>query len=208
MAYDFVAASTQYLSTATTPITGTPVTLACWFYKDLSLNTRLVDLVDTTNGSSFQIRANTTNAIGARAGASATNQSNVGTQVLNQWRHAAGVFTSSTSRTAYVDGTAGTTDTTSVTPSDADFIMIGAGNSTASPLTPHDGRIADVGIWDVALTADEIAALAKGVSCSAIRPQNLRFHAPLIRDLIDVRGGRTITNTNTATVIQHPRLYL
>jgi hypothetical protein len=65
-----------------------------------------------------------------------------------------------------------------------------------------------VGIWDVALTADEIAALAKGVRCSAIRPQNLRFHAPLIRDLIDVRGGRTITNTNTATVIQHPRLYL
>lgn len=208
MAYDFVAANTQYLSTTTTPVTGTPLTLACWFYKDLSLNTRLVDLVNTANGSSFQIRANTGNAIGARAGALATDQSTVGTQVLNQWRHGAGVFTSSTSRTAYVDGTAGTANTTNVTPPNADFIMIGAGNSATTPTTPHDGLIADVGIWNVALTADEISALAKGVACNLVRPQSLVFYAPLIRDLIDIKGGRMITNNNTATVSNHPRLYL
>jgi hypothetical protein len=207
MAYDFVAASTQYLSTTTTPVTGTPLTLACWFYKDLSLNTRLVDLVDTTNGSSFQIRANIGSAVSARVGALAADQSAVGTQVLDQWRHAAGVFTSSTSRTAYVDGTAGTANTANVTPSDADFIMIGAGNSTTSPLTPHDGRIADVGIWNVALTAAEISALAKGAACNLVRPQSLVFYAPLIRNLQDVRDGRTITNTNAATVANHPRIY-
>ena len=207
MAYDFVAASTQYLSTTTTPVTGTPLTLACWFYKDLSLNMRLVDLVDTTNGSSFQIRANTASAISARVGALAADQSAVGTQVLNQWRHGAGVFTSSTSRTAYVDGTAGTANTANVTPSDADFIMIGAGDSTTSPLTPYDGRIADVGIWNVALTAAEISALAKGAACNLVRPQSLVFYAPLIRNLQDVRDGRTITNNNTATVADHTRVY-
>jgi hypothetical protein len=40
-----------------------------------------------------------------------------------------------------------------------------------------------------------------------VRPQSLRFYAPLIRDLQDVRGGLTITNTNSATVANHPRVY-
>ena len=74
--------------------------------------------------------------------------------------------------------------------------------------TCFDGQIAEVGIWNVALTAEEIASLAKGVSCARIRPQSLKFHAPLVRDLIDTRGGLTITNNNAATVADHPRIFL
>ena len=40
-----------------------------------------------------------------------------------------------------------------------------------------------------------------------IRPQSLVFYAPLIRNLIDAKGGRTITNNNGATVAVHPRIY-
>jgi hypothetical protein len=69
------------------------------------------------------------------------------------------------------------------------------------------GQIAEVGIWNVALTDAEIASLADGMTCDKVRPQSLVFYAPLVRDLQDVRGGLTITNNNTATVAVHPRVY-
>jgi hypothetical protein len=69
------------------------------------------------------------------------------------------------------------------------------------------GLIAEVGIWNAALTAAEIASLAKGMTCDKVRPQNLVFYAPLVRDLIDQKGGLTITNNNAATVANHPRVY-
>ena len=69
------------------------------------------------------------------------------------------------------------------------------------------GLIAEVGIWSAALTAAEIASLAKGMTCDQIRPQNLVFYAPLVRDLNDQKGGRVITNNNAATVANHPRVY-
>lgn len=70
-----------------------------------------------------------------------------------------------------------------------------------------NGRIAEVGVWNVALSAQEIASLADGMTCDKVRPQNLVFYAPLVRDLIDYSGGLTITNNNTATVANHPRVY-
>jgi hypothetical protein len=70
-----------------------------------------------------------------------------------------------------------------------------------------DGQIAEVGIWNAALPAAEIASLAKGMNCAKVRPQNLVFYAPLIRDLNDQKGGLTITNNNGATVAAHPRVY-
>ena len=78
-------------------------------------------------------------------------------------------------------------------------------NNSASSVT--NGQVGEVGVWNVALTAAEIASLAKGVTCDKVRPQSLVFYAPLVRELIDVRGGRTITNNNTATVAVHPRVY-
>jgi hypothetical protein len=62
-------------------------------------------------------------------------------------------------------------------------------------------------IYSVVLTAAEVASLADGMTCDKVRPQSLVFYAPLVRNLQDVRGGLTITNNNTATVANHPRVY-
>ncbi len=70
-----------------------------------------------------------------------------------------------------------------------------------------NGLIAEVGLWNVALTAEEIASLAKGMTCDKVRPQSLVFYAPLVRNLVDAKGGLTITNNNSATVANHPRIY-
>ena len=67
--------------------------------------------------------------------------------------------------------------------------------------------MAEVGVWNVALTAAEIASLAKGMTPDKIRPQNLVFYAPLVRNLIDQKGGLALTNNNGATVANHPRVY-
>jgi hypothetical protein len=70
-----------------------------------------------------------------------------------------------------------------------------------------DALIAEVGIWNVALTADEIASLAKSMTCDKVRPQSLVAYFPLIRDLTEIRSGLAVTNNNTATVANHPRVY-
>lgn len=78
---------------------------------------------------------------------------------------------------------------------------------SGSPVQVMNGLISELGIWNVVLTDAEIASLAAGFTPDQIRPQSLQFYAPLVRDLIDVRGGRAITNVNGATVSTHPRIY-
>lgn len=87
-----------------------------------------------------------------------------------------------------------------------DITIIGARSATTIGGF-FNGNIAEIGIWNAALTAAEVASLAKGMTCDKVRPQNLVFYAPLVRGLIDAKGGRTITNNNGATVANHPRVY-
>jgi hypothetical protein len=128
-----------------------------------------------------------------------------GTYSANTWIHLCGVFTSASSRSLYVNGSLiGTNDVGIGSSNSYTRITIG-GNHVQTFFT--NGNIAEVGIWNAALTADEIASLAKGMTCDKVRPQSLVFYAPLVRELQDVRGGLTITNNNTATVANHPRVY-
>lgn len=70
-----------------------------------------------------------------------------------------------------------------------------------------DGRVAEVGIWSVALDDAEIAVLAAGYAPPCVRPQSLVFYAPLIRELNNYRGP-VLSNhsTSPATVAVHPRI--
>jgi hypothetical protein len=118
------------------------------------------------------------------------------------------VFASSTSRTAFIDGVAGSEGTTNIgTQNAATYINLGARTANNALAGFFTGDIAEVGIWNAALTAEEVASLADGMTCDKVRPQSLVFYAPLIRDLIDAKGGLTITNNNSATVANHPRVY-
>jgi hypothetical protein len=213
MAYQFTAASSRYLSVASAPVTSTPLTLACWVYKT-NVSDSTSGFISITNevgaSSSFNLNHNITNNT-IRASAQQTGggaQVAISTSGLtnNTWAHACGVFESSTSRIAYCDGGNSGTNTGSAAPESLNRILIGA-NWFGSLQNYTNAIIAEVGVWNVALTAAEIASLAKGMTCDKVRPQSLVFYAPLVRDLQDVRGGLTITNNNTATVANHPRVY-
>lgn len=71
-----------------------------------------------------------------------------------------------------------------------------------------DGRIAEVGFWNVVLTAAEIATLAKGYSPLFVRPASLISYLPLVRALVDYkRGVPTLVSAPTAGSA-HPRIIM
>lgn len=125
----------------------------------------------------------------------------------NTWQHACGVWTSTSSRTVYLNGGSSATSSATVSQPTTDRVLIGMRTSASVNGLFMDGQIAEVGIWNAALTAAEIASLSKGMACEKVRPQSLVFYAPLVRNLQDQKGGLAITNNNGATVATHPRVY-
>jgi hypothetical protein len=207
MAYDLNGTS-QYFSAAS-PVAALPVTIACFFNADDNTNNqRLVDLYNGTQYISIglggavagdPLRIISYNGSGLQIVTTTTGYS------TGQWHHACGVFASSASRTGYLDGGGKATGNASFTHYPPNGLIIGRLSTEA---TQHlNGRIAEVGIWNAALTDAEVASLAKGMTCDQVRPQALAFYAPLVRDLNDQKGRLTITNNNAATVAPHPRIY-
>jgi hypothetical protein len=217
MAFNFTAASSQHLTTpdtASLDITGA-LTLVAWVKStgsygtaargiltkyETGTNQRSYALTTNSSGQVFFIVSN--NGIGAL---NATGSTAVGTN----WRHVAGVYTPSTKLEAFLDGASNGSNTTSIV---ASLFSVSAPLAVGMVSFPSvnncwDGLIAEAAVYNAALTAAEIASLAKGMTCDKVRPQNLVFYAPLVRDLIDAKGGRTITNNNGATVANHPRIY-
>jgi hypothetical protein len=206
MAYDFNG-TTQFLEVGSA-VVNRPCTMAVWAYLDNVTDVR--DFVSVSSKTALAVLRLNVNATQFRI----ADQGNVnavangGTVSANVWNHYAGVFASGSSRTPYTNGVAGAENTTTVAAITPTFTNIGAFYAgTATAIQFMDGKIAEVGIWSAALTAAEVASLAKGMTCDKIRPQNLVFYAPLVRDLIDQKGGRTITNNNGATVANHTRVY-
>ena len=208
MAYAFNGTN-QHLSTASAPADGYPMTLAMWYRPSSVSVTARALTVSASNGHRHQLTyvPQFSQAQAVTVGGSGA-VSAIGTVsfVAGAWYHHAGVFASATDRSVWVDGSRIDTNTTDPgSLSTFDRVTVAAGAVPAGVFFPGD--IAEVGVWNVALTAAEIASLAKGVACRLVRPQSLVFYAPLLRDLVDLRGGRAITNNNTATVAVHPRVY-
>jgi hypothetical protein len=205
MAYRFNGTN-QYLNTAFAPVVAAPLTISLW-NNSTSAATTLISLCTINGTHRFQI----TNPGGGFVSAITsdgitTGTANTGGRVAGAFNHIAAVFSANNNRIAYVNGAAGAANTTSVNPTTINTLLISA-NYNITLGNFHNGVSAEVGIWNAALTAAEIASLAKGMTCDKICPQSLVFYAPLIRDLIDQKGGLTITNNNGATVATHPRVY-
>lgn len=216
MAYNFTAASSQALATASTPITSAPLTIACWARATTINQTQVMVSIDQSGANSrFTLfLLNTDNklyftAVGASTAAGVNQLAGSAAVSQNTWFHAAGTIISArTTRRSYLDGTLVGEVVSAVDPgaSSPNQISIGQRISTTAGAY-FSGDIAEVGVWNTDLTTAEIASLADGMTCDKVRPQSLVFYAPLVRDLIDVKGGLTITNNNTATVANHPRVY-
>ena len=217
MAYEFVKASSQYLSvpdTATLDITGA-ITLACWAKRnaDLSTNQFVISKYEGPDQRSYLMYIDTSGLLISRFARDGTGNfvagANSNSAVPTSWSHLATTWTPNVvGAIIYINGISGQVNSS---PANNAVIHSGTANlgigATGSGNLFFGGDIAEVGIWNAALTAAEIASLAKGMTCDKVRPQNLVFYAPLVRDLVDQKGGLTITNNNSATVAAHPRVY-
>jgi len=206
MAYDFNGTN-QFLEVGSA-VANRPCTMAAWAYLDNVTSPR--DFVSVSSKTTLAVlRLNVLDTQFRIADQGNVNAvANGGTVSANVWNHYAGVFASGSSRTPYTNGVAGAENTTTVAAITPTFSNIGAFYAgTSTPIQFFDGRMAEIGIWNAVLTAAEIASLARGMTCDKVRPQSLVFYSPLVRDLIDQKGGLTITNNNGATVANHPRIY-
>ena len=205
MAYEFTAANSRYLISASTPLFVPPLTISAWFYPTASTTGVIASACSATShylGLAF-ISDGSVRAIDSRV----SNTVPAPTVSTGVWSHGCAVFASNNSRTQYANAVGTTaTDAASGSIGVANFFI--AARRLGGVLgTYFTGRVADVGIWNVALTPEEVTSMYKGMTCDKIRPESLIFYAPLVRDLQDVSGGLAITNNNSATVAVHPRVY-
>ena len=211
-------ASNEYLELSSTVVTAAPLTVSAWARTDVSTTTDdycIVQIGDASEADHyFRLSADGSGdpgelAWGARGGsgsALAQARSSI-IPTVDQWYHMAGIEISSSSRRLLVDGTDISTNTSSRTPTGVDTITIGR-ERDSTPDDSWSGDVAEVGIWDVALTDAEAISLSAGYSPLFIRPQNLVFYAPLIRDVLDRVSGSTLTLGGTPDVSDHiPIIY-
>jgi hypothetical protein len=97
---------------------------------------------------------------------------------------------------------------TTSTPGGMNDLCIGAQFYLSSGFTDHlNGAVAEAAVWDVVLTDEEFAALARGMSPRLIRTSSLQFYAPLIRAWQDIASGAALTPNGSPAVSDHPRIY-
>jgi hypothetical protein len=210
MAYNFTATNSQFLSTPIAAVLGVPVTMACWYYRTSSATSQAYVSIGNNSSTNFlSITHGANNFISALSNDGINGNA---TQVypdssVNVWHHACAVFYSTNLRRIFWNGINSGNGTTFSNVSSQNITTIGARYSSGAVGNYSNANIAEVGIWNIDLTNQEIASLTKGMTCDKIKPQNLVFYAPLIRDLQDTKGGLSITNNNGAIVADHPRIY-
>ena len=154
---------TDYFENSDPTITEMPFTFSCWVKPDsVSDHDGLVVL--GVSGSAYDhhalnLRAAATLEAAIRDQSSGYDSSTIASYDTG-WNHCAGVFASTSSLTAYLDGVAGTEETDVTSASGINELRIGQYVGTWN--RPLDGLLAEVAIWDRALTASEILQLADG----------------------------------------------
>ncbi len=217
MARNFVAASSQSLSNATPVVTGSPCSFSVWFNATSAVTAQGILSVgaDTSannrnnislNGSGAGAKLSFTNADNAAS----VNASSTATYSANVWNHAGGVWTDATTHIVYLNGTSTTGATTSIGSMTGGNISIVGRRASGGTPNFFDGNIAEAAIWNVALSATDMAALAAGVCPLLIRPDALVFYSPLQghgSPEPDFRGRLSLTLNATPVYAVHPRIY-
>lgn len=201
--------SSDNIQALSSPVTTYPMTLACWVKPTAVVSTRIYLSIGSSNGadpSRVVLGQNNETVYGGTYNSVGNSRLYFGGPAFTagSWTHIALVFTSSSNVILYAAGVSSTTSALTRILTNIDRTVIGA-RTAAGTLGEHgNGDVAEAAIWNVGLNADEIASLQK-FSPNQIRPQSLVFYTPLVREIIEVRGGLALT-ANGTTVSNHPRI--
>jgi hypothetical protein len=216
VARQLVRASSQYLERTSAVLAAYPITWACWasFTDVTTVLAHSLMSMSLAGGSKLELfdfianGASSLLRIYSDDGTTSVSATMSAVPAINTWHHYAGVIQTA-SRQPFYDGTPGTAVTTSLAiPAGMNRTSIGryadyAGSGGANYL---GGSIAAAGIWNVALTAAEIASLAAGLHPSLVRPEALVAVYDLLDSDgdIDKWGQNNLTATNSPTYASHP----
>jgi hypothetical protein len=166
----FTFASSQYLIHTAGVVTDEPFTMACWFQATGTTTTRSLMALGINGAAGRHVLFANSDAtvILSSVGSVGATAVAAGNYTANTWHHAACVSASQTSRIAYLDGNAGTEDTTDCGAlATLDRALIGA-RINVTPGVFHDGKSAEAAIWSSVLSAPNIASLAGGAAPDTI----------------------------------------
>lgn len=122
--------------------------------------------------------------------------------VTGSWQHVCAVFTSAVSRTVYLDGGSKNTNTDNkpAPPDSADWaFVVGAYSLAGGANAFFNGRIAQVTIWDIALSDADVALLASGSLPTTIQADNVQGSWPLLANANAAVGGDNLTGVGEPT---------
>jgi hypothetical protein len=101
------------------------------------------------------------------------------------------VIASATSRAAFVHGGNKGIATTSFNSTTTGQARIGSSGTTQGG---YYGWMAEVALWDIALSDEEVYNLSQGLSADRVRLNNLRYYAPFHMKVPTIDGVAKITN--------------
>jgi hypothetical protein len=192
--------SSNDIERASALVAAAPMSFSAWInLTSTGSNSKLMGITSSTSAhsSEFSISFLTSDAkvrcfISNDAGSTTDNTAvSASTLAASTWYHVACVFASATSRTVYLNGTAGTTSVVSVTPGTCDFTCIGAVKVNGA-YSYSTATIAFPAIWNVALTATDITTLANALGPIRVHSGSLVSYARLTggnNPEGDIKGG-------------------
>lgn len=226
MAYYFNGTSNFLRSSSITnfPITSPPISICAWVYPTETVATQetVFQIGDDTITRAFcSLGTNTNqrwsiftvNSITGSLQFVSTSANN--TVVLNKWQFVYGTIQiSGTNVTNWKIGynyTINSVNPTGVTMNSSwERVSIGS-RFTGSQQGAYFGPayIAECAIWNTVLDNDEFYSMADGIKPNKIRPQNLKFYYPLVREAIDVSNARALVASTAAPGVSgdHVRRY-
>lgn len=188
--------SNTFLSKGSPVATAAPITMFCWFNVPAApvIQHTLIGLERMPPGfGGFEYFRLALTASGSNPGYVAAELAGPGLAsaaavsasqyTTGAWHTAFAEFTSQSSRTAYLDGVAGTAETSNIAPSGLEDTLIGVGatSTVGSYYGPLNGCIAHAAIWDIALSSSEKAALAAGTTTpDLVQPAHLLLYVPFV----------------------------
>lgn len=205
----FVASNLDGLVLASAPASDVPLTMVGWFEaNNITASHRIMWTNDGTSDNytgliAFGAGAGDKLAVYHRGAAGTQTNADSAAYVANTWTHAAGVFNSTTDRTAYKDGASAVQDTTSTGALTIDQIEVGAFVATGTHYL--DGTLGPQTVFDSALTAAQIASLGAGRNPNTMATMPV-FHMPMTGGLQEIIGGVSLTDTNGTTEAGHKPL--
>lgn len=197
----------DWLYVVGTPVTAAPFTMAGWIYPIAVTDKMTLLSIGKANVADefwvLYVRANFPgDLIRFQAKSYYAREAITSTGVtVNTWHHICGVEAASNDRAAYIDGGSKGTNAGSCTPTGVTRTTIGV-TADSTQAFWMNGRVFWPAIWNVALTDDEVALLAAGVSPLLVRPSALAAFWPLEPQdsggLGDMIGGYDLTASGTS----------